>query len=167
MLLTAWHDIGPKDPGPKDSDRLGALHPRTATALERTLRPFGFDGPAFEVPGRAALRSQDREPLSKVGPALLVTGVARPADVAATARQLGVEVLDHVIFPDHHAYPASSLARIEERLRATGADVVLTTTKDGVKLVSLEAELVEITLRATPPDGFWQWFDDAVDRLLV
>jgi tetraacyldisaccharide 4'-kinase len=63
---------------------------------------------------------------------LLATGVGRPSAVARTVSRLGAVVVDHVRFPDHHAY---TRAEVEELLERAGAiDVWLATTeKDAVK----------------------------------
>jgi tetraacyldisaccharide 4'-kinase len=45
------------------------------------------------------------------------------------------------IFPDHHAYSQKNVAAIENAARAAGAEVLLTTAKDAVKLGSLSFSL--------------------------
>ena len=75
-------------------------------------------------------------------------------------------MVDALELPDHHAYPDDSLRRIEERFRASGADWVLTTAKDHVKLVGrLDAPLAQLPFRARPHDDFWSWLLAALDRV--
>jgi tetraacyldisaccharide-1-P 4'-kinase len=39
-----------------------------------------------------------------------------------------------VVRPDHHAFTAADLAFVQQQVRDTGADAVLTTAKDAVRL---------------------------------
>jgi tetraacyldisaccharide-1-P 4'-kinase len=89
---------------------------------------------------------------------LLVTGVARAERVRRAAESLGISVVGHLAFADHHPYPARSLRRIaaeRERLAAAG---VLTTAKDRPKLLGrLPPPLLELPLMVTPEPGLWSW----------
>ena len=72
-----------------------------------------------------------------------------------------------VRFPDHHRYPPASLARIEEAWRTSGAEAVLTTAKDRVKLHGRldGVPLAELPIRAEPEPAFWAWLDGEIERL--
>ena len=65
---------------------------------------------------------------------LALCGIARPERFAPLLDQAGIQPVEVLHFPDHHSYPARSLRRIRQQLAATGADAVLTTEKDAVKL---------------------------------
>lgn len=65
---------------------------------------------------------------------LLLAGLATPSGFVATAEGLGAEVAGLAEFPDHHWYTAGDLARVAARVRETGAEAVLTTEKDWVRL---------------------------------
>jgi tetraacyldisaccharide 4'-kinase len=67
---------------------------------------------------------------------LLVSGIAQPRIFEAYAKQNFV-VTETLAFADHHDYTTSDVAKIAETCRRTGADAVLTTEKDFVKLHSL------------------------------
>ncbi|HEY4590063.1 MAG TPA: tetraacyldisaccharide 4'-kinase, partial [Thermoanaerobaculia bacterium] len=68
--------------------------------------------------------------------------------------------------PDHHRYPPASLARIAEAWRASGAETVLTTAKDRVKLHGqLDVPLAELPIRAEPEPALWQWLDGEIGRI--
>lgn len=72
------------------------------------------------------------------GKALLVSGIARPESFEALVRASSPELsFDTMVFRDHHPYGAEDVRRIAARASAFGADVVLTTEKDEVKLRSL------------------------------
>ena len=63
-----------------------------------------------------------------------VAGLARPDSFRATLESLGVSPAAFLAFPDHAAYGASALGRIERAAEESGASAVVTTEKDAVKL---------------------------------
>ncbi len=151
-----------------DAVLLSGPEARNGSALAEALRPFGFSGPGFASPTivHPALDQRDRE-VAPGSTAVLVTAVARPAEVAAAAKRLGYEIADTVTFSDHHAYPADSLALIQRHWRATGADMVLTTEKDWVKLFGrLDLPLARLPLEAAPEDAFFEWLEARVTALV-
>jgi tetraacyldisaccharide 4'-kinase len=81
--------------------------------------------------------TQDEQPVSSLrGRAVAaVCGIGNPAGFLATLRELGANVVDEMIYPDHHAYRREDVAAIEARARRLPADAwVVTTQKDWVKL---------------------------------
>jgi purine-nucleoside phosphorylase len=77
---------------------------------------------------------------------LLVTGIADPAPLVAHVRGLFKQV-EHVSFPDHHAFSPADLARLAERYAkfAPGPKMLVTTEKDATRLGSV--------LAGSPLDG--------------
>lgn len=138
-------------------------------ALAEALRPYGFTGPGFAsrtLPG--APRRSDGVELSPGARVFLVTAVARPDAVLQAARSLGLEIAGELRFSDHHAYPPASLARILENWRSSGAEAVLATSKDRVKLHGrLDAPLAELPIRAEPEPAFWKWLDEESERMRI
>lgn len=135
--------------------------PELAREVGRALAPFGFHGEAFAAPTRVEgarwVTGGAVEPGTRV---LLVSGVARPDGVRRSAERAGLAVVSELRFGDHHAYPAGSLAKIAERLGASGAAAVATTAKDRVKLLGrLDLPLIEIPVRAEPEPPFYDWLD--------
>lgn len=148
----------------------GAGGPDIRTGLTAALRARGFSGPVFAAPtrtGRAILHSREGVvPLAAGSRVLLVSAIGRPERFAAAVRELDFAVMGELRFPDHHAYPAASLARIRDSLASAGADVVLATAKDRVKLLGrLAAPLAELPIAAEPEAAFWTWLDGAVTAL--
>ena len=99
---------------------------RVAAAFERT--------PVFRV-------AQHYELLRALGGALpagrrvvAVAGIGRPHRFFKTVRDQGYEVVRELPFPDHHWYTVSDVERIEAAARDSGADLVVTTEKDAVRL---------------------------------
>lgn len=150
----------------------GASGSEEGRELAEALRPYGFTGAGFASvtrPGRPRRISGDRGELPPGTRVFLVSAVARPDVFTATVRSLsgqGLEIAGELRFPDHHDYPPASLERIEEGWKASGADTVLTTSKDRVKLLGrLDLPFAELPIRAEPEPAFWEWLDRRVDDL--
>jgi tetraacyldisaccharide 4'-kinase len=58
---------------------------------------------------------------------------------------MGVEILGETAFEDHHDYHHGDIEKIRTDLQATGCEIVLTTEKDGGKLLPL----------LMPSDSWW------------
>jgi len=76
------------------------------------------------------------EPGPTGGRVVAVTGIARPTRFFNALRDLGWEVVREMPFPDHHWFSAADHARIAAAVREAGADGVITTEKDAVRLGS-------------------------------
>ncbi|NGZ60967.1 MAG: tetraacyldisaccharide 4'-kinase [Nitrospira sp. LK265] len=75
----------------------------------------------------------------------LVSGIGNSRSFRRSAESMGVEILGETAFEDHHGYQASDIEKIRANLRANSCEIVLTTEKDGGKLVSL----------LLPSDAWW------------
>lgn len=64
---------------------------------------------------------------------VLVSGIGNPSAFRRTVESLGCTIVDEVVFPDHHAYPAADLDRIG-RTASLAAELIVTTLKDLVKI---------------------------------
>lgn len=118
--------------------------------LVRDLEP-----PVEETPGGP-------RPLPPGTRVLAVCGIARPGRFLDALEGSGVVVAGHETFRDHHPYTPADLARIAARVRETGAEVVLTTEKDLVRLLPLRPWPVRIAVRpmsarVEPATGFAAW----------
>lgn len=79
---------------------------------------------------------------------LAFAGIAEPDGFFAGLRGLGLDLVATITFPDHAAYDAAALQDISAAFKASGADLVLTTEKDGVKLNGLPRGVAEKTVLA-------------------
>lgn len=126
-----------------------------AEPLAAALRFTGFGGPAFAAGLEAEVRPEPSSPR-----VILVSGIARPERVAKTARRLGLEVVDHIAFSDHHAFPRRSLDRIERVHGRAGGAALVVTSKDLAKIEGrLETPLHVLRVTAALEPAFWVWLE--------
>jgi tetraacyldisaccharide 4'-kinase len=113
--------------GGEDEEAAGAALEALASRLGRVRvfrvrrRPTGF----VDLSGDPAVPPQR---------AFLVSGIARPERFASDIAALGVAVAGHAAFPDHHRFRPDEVEAALARARAAGADAVVTTAKDAVRL---------------------------------
>ena len=69
--------------------------------------------------------------------AVTFSGIANAASFRTLLADQGVKILDDLVFPDHHAYTAGDLNLIRDRAGRCGADMIVTTEKDAVKVATL------------------------------
>jgi tetraacyldisaccharide 4'-kinase len=127
--------------------------------LASALRPHGFAGPGFACATRAEpARRADGRPLPPGARVVLAAGIARPGRFFAAARAQGFDLARELAFPDHHDYPPRSLRALAAALEETGAEALLTTAKDRVKLHGrTDLPLAELPVHAAPEPAFWAW----------
>lgn len=104
--------------------RLSA-HNWKAGRVESSTLVRGFAGPD----GRSAFPGN--------GKALAFCGIGRPQGFLETLAGHGTDVVDTVIYPDHHSYTPRDLRSLSARARSAGADWMVTTEKDMVKIAEL------------------------------
>jgi tetraacyldisaccharide 4'-kinase len=66
--------------------------------------------------------------------AFVVSAIAAPERLAADLSSLGCRVVGQALFRDHHRFTAGELESVAAAARAAGADAVVTTEKDAVRL---------------------------------
>lgn len=67
---------------------------------------------------------------------LAVTGIAAPARFVASLASVGIQPVEHLIYPDHHRFTTADIDRWAALLKHHGADVMITTEKDEQRLVT-------------------------------
>ena len=92
------------------------------------------------------MANQARFPVShlKDKKALVFAGIGNPDHFRSTLAHLNVHVTDFIVFKDHHAYSEKELVRIIRKAEQAGADCLVTTEKDGVKLYSYHKCVVPV-----------------------
>jgi tetraacyldisaccharide 4'-kinase len=89
---------------------------------------------------------------------LAFAGLGNPEAFSAWLSQQAFTVVGFRRFRDHHPYTQADIDALQEQARREGADALLTTAKDAVKLLGLSFELpccvIEIELALDDPDAF-------------
>ena len=95
--------------------------------------------------------------------AWVVTGTGRPAAVASSAAEAGLEVTGTSIYRDHHWFSRDEARRERQRARAAGS-VVLLTAKDAVRWPAHERGDEEVVVLKVE----WRWVSggDTVEALV-
>jgi tetraacyldisaccharide 4'-kinase len=128
---------------------VGRLTPVVPVAVA-TLEPIGvLDVASGQARPLAALAAR---------PALAFAGIAAPERFIETLGGLGITPRAFVPFPDHHPYAPEDLDALATRARAAGAEVLLTTEKDAVRLrapAALPVWALQVRLHLTDADGAW------------
>lgn len=113
--------------------RADSPEPETQARLRREYPALPIVVSRFVPDGVRDLESgEEIDPIGKR--VFLVCGIARPSGFRQTAIQAGLEVAGLASFPDHHVYTPAEAAHLRERARTAGAEGLLTTEKDAVKL---------------------------------
>lgn len=79
---------------------------------------------------------------------LAFAGIADPDSFFAELRRQGLNLVQTLSFPDHVVYDRERCDEIADAVRASGADYMITTEKDGVKLKGLSGDCTARTLLA-------------------
>ena len=127
---------------------------------------------AYSVVARSVsdLRTRERVPAEILAKKRLLAfcGIARPRRFLKQLRGMGIGVVSFLPFPDHHHYPSVSWEKIIRTCRGQGADALITTAKDALKMADRGEELgdtpvyvLEIGLTIEPGfDDRWRAFLD-------
>lgn len=134
---------------------------RRADLILFTRSPKGGTVPAHGTQAPASLASHtivDLIPLNGGVPlpfarcsgqkVLACAGIAEPAHFFAALRAEGLNLVKCLAFPDHVAYGKERLDELTGAMRESGAELLVTTEKDGVKLRGLSPEYAGRTLLA-------------------
>jgi tetraacyldisaccharide 4'-kinase len=126
--------------------RLEAAPEAGIAALEGRLGRERCFRVARRVAGWSAL---DGAPAAPPARAYLLAAIARPERLERDVAASGVLVLGRAFFRDHHRFRADELASVAERARAAGAEAVVTTAKDAVRLGGAPALGLPVVVVAT------------------
>jgi len=127
----------------------------------------------FRPRSREALRHRRRvhleERAEESGSAVPVAGIADPASFAAQLGALGADV-QLVAYQDHHPYPLGDIDRLVQAAQRAGADYVVVTEKDAVKLRGRWPQRAPEPLVAAL-DVRWEWggrlLEEALEAVLA
>ena len=99
---------------------------------------------------------------------MLLSGLARPDGFETMVAETGIEVVEHLKRGDHARYEQADAAAIAGALERCGADLVLTTAKDAVKLESfdwseIDLRVVELSMRIREDERWGPFLDSMLD----
>jgi tetraacyldisaccharide 4'-kinase len=103
-------------------------------------------------------------------PVFAVAGVARPDRFFSDLRGAGWQVAGTIAFRDHHRFTAGDIDRIRAGAKSAGAEIVLTTAKDAIRLEHLEHDrirfaAVPLGVRIEPAETFREWLIAALRQV--
>ncbi len=75
---------------------------------------------------------------------LAMSGIGNPSSFERSLEQTGARLIERVRFPDHHPYIREELEQVICRARETGAQYVVTTEKDEVRLPVIGKEAIPL-----------------------
>lgn len=123
--------------------RVDQAEPGAVAAIERHVRDRRPDVPLFharfEPVALRAVAAGRRQALDRLRRAtvLAVAGIGRFESFTGMVERCGARLVDTLRYPDHHPFSAADLDRIVSRARVAGAQLIVTTEKDAVKLERL------------------------------
>lgn len=99
---------------------------------------LGWSGPVWRL-------RRHMEVPEVAGPVLAFCGIARPEQFFAGLDNAGLRLAGRRAFGDHHRYTAADLGRLGEQAKLAGAAALVTTEKDGVRLIGMDVPLPLLT----------------------
>lgn len=116
----------------------------------------GLDIPVFGIRRSGPAAPPD------AGAVLAVAGIASPERFFQDLRRAGWNVVETVSFRDHHSYSRRDVAALAARAEAAGAERIVTTEKDFVRLLPhrpfpVPIGFVPIALDPDPREEFRNW----------
>ncbi len=88
------------------------------------------------------------------------SGISNPERFEDMLRRLGAELIYFKKFPDHYWYKEKDISQLMRLKKDTGADYVVTTEKDWVKIMKSEIAFIEVRLEIREKEKFFQIIDE-------
>jgi tetraacyldisaccharide 4'-kinase len=94
--------------------------------------------------------------------AVVLAALGNPRQFLHDLGRSGLRVLNEFIFPDHHPFRQEEVNLIVERSRRLGADFLLTTEKDAVRLAQLDlqgfpCQVLRVRFESSREEEFRRW----------
>jgi tetraacyldisaccharide 4'-kinase len=91
------------------------------------------------APSASLFRGASIIQLETAAPVYAFCGLGNPESFFESLRQTGYQLKGTATFPDHHKYTRRDMDSLERSAKAAGAEFLLTTAKDAMKLKDLDA----------------------------
>ncbi len=114
------------------------------------------------VGARMEILNKEMFPPRKVG---LFCGIGQPARFLQTVRDLNQEIVDTLIVEDHGTINLNQLQRFAESCRIKGADVLVCTEKDYVKLSASPLNIIPVEIKLNITDGIEHW-ENCINKIV-
>ena len=100
---------------------------------------------------------------------LAVAGVARPESFFEALRRYGYTIVNTLVYRDHHPFVETDLAKIDRARLSHGAEYVVTTEKDLVRLLphmpfAFPMVWVPLSVSVEPADLFREWLSERLEQ---
>lgn len=92
-------------------------------------------------------------------PAFAFAGIAGPERFFADLEMAGWQLTGRRAFSDHHPYSSKDLNEIDRAARESGATMILTTSKDAVRIPGHSLPIAEIPLEISLDPAFPAWLE--------
>ena len=137
-------------------DTLIAADAILAADEDVSVESVGIEAPFFRTRRSVRVSSMNGVPV------FAFAGIASPAKFFDDLRALGCALVGTMAFRDHYPYSRTDLNRIVTAARAGGAEAILTTEKDYVRLLpwrpfAMRIECAALTMEPDPLPEFRQW----------
>jgi tetraacyldisaccharide 4'-kinase len=110
--------------------------------------PASGDGRMFRVTRRPlGFFDLDGDPRPAPARPFLLSGIANPERFRSDVSAIAPGIAGHSAFPDHHRFSPEEVCGVVGQARRLGADAVVTTAKDAVRLPALEPDLPVLVFR--------------------
>jgi tetraacyldisaccharide 4'-kinase len=148
----------PQKPGEAEMERLAAELKR------RPNQELFFSGLEYETPVHL-FNKERRKDISAFRQVILLTGIASAGELKRFLDEKKMAV-NHFQFSDHHHYRKSEIKKLvgEFQKSQPGYDAILTTEKDGVRLLEWENEFRSASIEIYCIPVRMKFFDGAEDR---
>lgn len=133
------------------------VSPAELSQIEMTLRAHQSDAPIYRCAHVHAGLSSDSTsqvanpnmPIDELSKRrfFLFCGIGDPQSLHTQLSKYGINYIGHHFFPDHHRFEGADMDRVQAEAAAAGAEALVTTAKDWVKLSLLTRQAAMPILR--------------------
>ena len=163
-LIVITNTAEPCDDGSMSESETGKSDIGTAlTRLQREIRQYAANVPVYcaqHVPRFFLTLSGEAINLSEMRDKRVFAfcGIGNPLSFKSALRPLIGELTGFIIFRDHHQYGRADVRQIAEHGKKTGADWIVTTEKDIMRLkrLPLPDRLLALRIEFRVDDGFYE-----------
>lgn len=94
---------------------------------------------------------------------LAFCGIADPASFLSSLKEMGLAIADFITYPDHYRYTPADLAELTNKSNTAGAEMIITTEKDAVKIREYLPEnhpfwAMNVELDILEHNDEWEWY---------